>query len=52
MNYPLKILSVVAEVFPLAKSGGLADVAGSLPPDLKKIGHDMHVLLPKYACTK
>jgi glycogen synthase len=30
----------------------LADVAVSLPSDLKKIGHDVRVLLPKYACTK
>jgi glycogen synthase len=52
MNYPLKILSVAAEFFPFAKTGGLADVAGSLPHDLKKIVHDVRVLLPKYACTK
>ncbi len=52
MNSPLKILSVAAEVFPFAKTGGLADVAGSLPPALKKQGHDVRVLLPKYTCTK
>ncbi|HCG73662.1 MAG TPA: hypothetical protein DE038_10215, partial [Nitrospina sp.] len=46
------MLSVAAEVFPFAKTGGLADVAGSLPPALKKIGHDVRVLLPKYPCTK
>jgi starch synthase len=52
MSSPLKILVVAAEVFPFAKTGGLADVAGSLPSSLKKQGHDVRVLLPKYACTK
>ena len=52
MNYLLKILLVASEVFPFAKTSGLADVAGSLPPDLKKIGHDVRVLRPKYAYTK
>jgi starch synthase len=48
----LKILSVAAEVFPFAKTSGLADAAGSLPPDLKNIGHDVRILLSKYAYTK
>lgn len=52
MSSPLKILLVAAEVFPFAKTGGLADVAGSLPTALKKQGHDVRVLLPKYTCTQ
>ena len=52
MSSPLKILLVAAEIFPFAKTGGLADVAGSLPPALKNLGHDVRVLLPKYTCTK
>jgi starch synthase len=51
MSSSLKILCVAAEVFPFAKTGGLADVAGSLPPALKKQGHDIRVLLPKYTCA-
>lgn len=52
MNSSLKILLVAAEVFPFAKTGGLADVAGSLPTALKRLGHDVRVILPKYTCTK
>lgn len=33
----LKILLVSAEVYPFAKTGGLADVSGALPPALKKL---------------
>jgi len=44
----LKILLVSAEVDPFAKSGGLADVAGSLPIELKKMGHDVRVVMPRY----
>ena len=33
---------------PFAKSGGLADVAGSLPKELKSLGTDVRVILPKY----
>jgi len=33
-----RVLFVSSEVYPLAKTGGLADVAGSLPKALHKIG--------------
>ncbi|MBM7649734.1 starch synthase [Bacillus ectoiniformans] len=44
----MKLLFVVSECVPFIKSGGLADVAGSLPKELKKLGADIRVMLPKY----
>src|SRR5947207_1110152 len=43
-----KILMVASEATPFAKTGGLADVIGSLPAALKEFGDDVAVLLPKY----
>lgn len=42
------VLSVSSEVFPLVKTGGLADVAGALPPALAAEGVDVRTLLPGY----
>ncbi len=44
----LKILLVSAEVVPFAKTGGLADVAGSLPKALTAMGNDTRIVLPRY----
>jgi len=41
-----KLLHVAAEIFPLVKTGGLADVAGALPPALARAGADVRLLLP------
>ncbi len=44
----LKILILASEVVPFAKTGGLADVTGSLPKALRVLGHDIRVAMPRY----
>lgn len=44
----MRILQVSAEIFPLLKTGGLADVAGALPAALVAAGQDVRVLLPGF----
>jgi len=46
----MKILYVASEAAPFIKTGGLGDVAGSLPITLKEKGLDIRVILPLYKC--
>jgi starch synthase len=45
----VKILYAASEVAPFAKTGGLADVAGALPTALARSGHEVKVIMPRYA---
>ncbi len=44
----IEVLSVASEVYPLIKTGGLADVAGALPAALAGQGITMRTLVPGY----
>ena len=44
----LRVLSVASEIFPLVKTGGLADVVGALPAALASEGVAMRTLIPGY----
>ncbi len=45
-----KVLFVTSEAVPFIKTGGLADVAGSLPRYFDKAKYDVRIILPKYVC--
>lgn len=47
-----KILFVASEAVPFIKTGGLADVVGSLPKCFNKEYYDVRVMIPKYLCIK
>ncbi len=48
----MRILFPTSECAPYAKTGGLADVAGALPGALKRLGHEIHVVMPLYQQTR
>jgi starch synthase len=47
-----RILMVSSEAAPFAKTGGLSDVLGALPGALAKSGHQVEVLVPRFAQTR
>ncbi|HYF48180.1 MAG TPA: glycogen/starch synthase, partial [Planctomycetota bacterium] len=48
----MNIVYVSSEVVPFSKTGGLADVAGSLPPEIARLGHTVSVMTPYYRAVK
>lgn len=44
----MRLLFVTSEIFPLIKTGGLADVSGALPIALQQLGVDIRIILPAY----
>ncbi|MCL4502660.1 MAG: glycogen synthase GlgA [Deltaproteobacteria bacterium] len=52
MAEKLKVLFVASEGIPFAKTGGLADVVGTLPDALRDLGVEVKVLMPYYGAVK
>jgi len=47
----MNILLATSEAVPFAKTGGLADVCGTLPIEVAKRGHETAVIMPAYRCA-
>ncbi len=44
----MKIVFVASEMVPFAKTGGLGEVAGTLPREISKFGHEVYAFVPRY----
>ena len=47
----MKIAMIASEVSPFAKTGGLADVIGTLSVALERLGHEIYIVAPAYRCV-
>ncbi len=52
LDRPVRVLLTASECAPLAKTGGLADVVGTLPKYLNKLGMDARVMVPYHRVIK
>jgi starch synthase len=48
----MRIFFVSAECKPFSKAGGVGDVSGELPPELRRLGLDVHILTPLYGSIR
>jgi starch synthase len=48
----MQIVFAASEAVPFAKTGGMADVVGALPPEILKLGHQVTVYLPLYRTVR
>jgi len=48
----MRVLHICTEVYPLLKTGGLADVASALPPALAALGVDVRMLMPGFPALR
>ena len=48
----MHIVFAASECVPFAKTGGLADVVGALPPEIVKLGHQVTVYLPLHKSVR
>lgn len=51
MSTNLTVVHIASEVAPFSKTGGLGDVARSLPKAIKRLGHDVLIITPLYGQT-
>lgn len=47
----MNIVFMASEAIPFAKTGGLADVCGTLPLQLEAMGHEVSLVIPHYRCV-